>query len=127
MVRERVDVMITRALVAIDRDLGDEARDPSSGGALKYMVGKRLLRRKQYDEAYSYFVKAEEWPADAKGPDHEQVTAAIVLQALCQARIGNQLSACREYRRALERIIETGHAGHPLAKRIADWLALACT
>ena len=110
---ERLDGMITRALVAMDRDLGDQAREPSNGGAVKYMIGRRLLRQKQYNEAYQYFVKAEEWLADAKGPDHEQMTAAIVQQGLCQARIGNRLVACREYRRALERIIETGHAGHP--------------
>ncbi|SRR6266851_446342 len=108
--------MIDRLIAAMDTWLGP----------YQYPLGKWYRRRGRLGDALDSFAAAEVWLTRKEGADHPHVVAAIVSQAACQAEIGNQAEACRQYARALRMMEARGESDHPTAKEIAGYLAAKC-
>lgn len=113
-----LDDLMTKAFEYFDRDLGKKGTYPRRD-ELKYRLGKNCLARGRFDDAYDVFVQSESDLAGAKGLNHAWTISAIIRQAECEPRLQKSAAACRDSRRAVTRMVEEGHAGHPAARAIS--------
>jgi hypothetical protein len=120
-----LDDLMTKAFEYFDRDLGKKGTYPRRG-EVKYRLGKSYLERGRFGDAYVAFVQSESDLAEAKGLNHPWTISAIVRQAECELRLQKSVAACQDFRRALTRMVEAGHAGHAAARSISRWLRKWC-
>lgn len=100
--------------------------DRALGADTKYALGKRYQRERRFADALAAFQDAEVWLAEKHGSDHPFVISAIVKQGWCHAAMENLEEACRNYDRALEKMVKRGDGDHELASHIREYLATTC-